>query len=385
MAESLRLIVAGGGTGGHVLAGIAIAEAWVKNPDGASAIQSSVEFIGAQGGIEERLVPQAGYRLHLLRLGSLNGVSASRKLKTLLQLPLACFQAGVILLRRRSGCVIGVGGYSSGPVILMARVLKTLRLYQGTIAILEQNSIPGLTNRLLGRFADIIFLAFPGTEKHFPQGEVVLTGNPVRSSMRNLPSASRDPFTIFVFGGSQGAFGMNTLVIESLPYFADLAHRMKWIHQTGHNDYERVKKAYESAHIVARVEKFIDQMPEAYGVASLLICRAGSSTLSEIAAVGRAAIFVPLPTAADGHQEMNARVFADAGAGFLVTQGSTAGKDLAAKVIGLIQGVDEIDRVEKVVQRFAMPGAAENLVKALKNFGKRARALTEAGASSDKI
>ncbi len=363
MSDKQGLVIAGGGTGGHVLAGIAVADAWMKASGPQVDGRPWVEFVGARGGMEERLVPKAGYALHVLRLGSLNQVSAGRKLKTLMQLPFALGLSVRILLRSKPSFILGVGGYSSGPIILMAKVLRALNFLDCRIAILEQNSVPGFTNRLLSRWVDMIFTAFPGTEMRFPKKQVVLTGNPVRSAMKPLLSAEHKPFTVFVFGGSQGAMGMNTLVINSLPFLSGLAAEVKWIHQTGERDFDRVKQAYEKNSISARVEKFIDRMAETYAEASLLVCRAGSSTLSEVATVGRAALFVPLPTAADHHQELNARVFSDAGAGFLVPQNSTTGEQFANKIKDLIHHPEELRRVEQAVQKFAMPGAAEKLVR----------------------
>ncbi len=197
-----RLIIAGGGTGGHVLAGIAIADEWIATTGGD---REDVLFVGASGGIEEKLVPRAGYRLELLSVGALNRVSVARKIKTLFQLPVSLFKSAWIVVSFRPKAVLGVGGYASGPLVLMAR-LKGFWWGVRT-AILEQNTVPGLTNRILGRVTHRVFCAFPGTEKGFPKGKPIVTGNPVRSSMKTFPSASRDPFTIFVFGGSQGAAG----------------------------------------------------------------------------------------------------------------------------------------------------------------------------------
>ncbi len=368
MSDPVRLIVAGGGTGGHVLAGIAVADAWSLGQDARLENKSLVEFVGARGGMEERLVPKAGYQLHLLSLGSLNRVNLTRKLRTLIQLPIAVLASAQVLMRVKPDFVLGVGGYASGPVILVAAIFRALGVLRCRIAILEQNSVPGFTNRILGKWADVIFVAFPGTEERFPKRKVVLTGNPIRSSMKVLPSAKRTPFTIFVFGGSQGAVGMNTLVLEALPFFADQKDRVRWIHQTGEKDFERVKQAYEKHGIPARVEKFIEHMAEAYAEASLLVCRAGSSTLSEVATVGRAAFFVPLPTAADHHQEKNARVFVNGKAGFLLPQNSTTGRQFADQVLSLMQNEEELRRVEVAVQKFAMPGAAEQLAGELRTL-----------------
>jgi UDP-N-acetylglucosamine--N-acetylmuramyl-(pentapeptide) pyrophosphoryl-undecaprenol N-acetylglucosamine transferase len=360
---SKKLLVAGGGTGGHVLAGVAIADTW-KEKFGTPAL-----FVGASGGIEEKLVPRAGYPLQLLKLGSLNRVSLKKRIRTMVLLPLALARAFKILLRERPDAVLGVGGYASGPIVLAARVLDTFGLLHARTAILEQNSVPGMTNRLLGRFVDTVFCAFPGTENKFPghlaAGAIHLTGNPVRSAMQLFPSASRTPFTIFIFGGSQGAAGINTLVIDALPLLKDLQPKLRFIHQTGESDFERVRLAYEKAGIPARVEKFIHDMAVCYRAASLLICRAGSSTLSEVAAVGRAAILVPFPFASDNHQEMNARTFSEEEAAFLMLQGQSTGNDLAAKIRECIENPEMIDEMERLAADFHQPSAANDIVEKL--------------------
>jgi UDP-N-acetylglucosamine--N-acetylmuramyl-(pentapeptide) pyrophosphoryl-undecaprenol N-acetylglucosamine transferase len=358
--EHPRLIVAGGGTGGHVLAGVAVADTW-KTQNGEKA---EVSFVGASGGIEEKLVPRAGYSLELLHLGSLNRVSLTQKIKTILLLPLSFWKSIYILLVQKPDAVLGVGGYASGPLVLTAKLLRLFGLTRAKTAILEQNSVPGMTNRLLGRWVDAVFCAFPGTERQFPARarSVILTGNPVRSSMERFPSAPRDPFTVFIFGGSQGALGINTLLIDALPHLADLKGKLRFIHQTGERDFERVKAAHEAAGTGARVEKFIYDMPEAYRQSSLLICRSGSSTLSEIATVGRAAVLVPFPFASDNHQEKNARLFSDAGAAFLMTQTTSKGEDLARVIRESISNPAKIEEMEKAVTAFYRPKAASDIV-----------------------
>lgn len=355
------LLIAGGGTGGHVLAGVAIADAWKKK----WGSHASILFIGAKGGLEEKLVPKAGYLLRTLNLGSLNRVSLGRRIKTLLQLPISLLKSLWILWSFKPQFIIGVGGYASGPVVLMGRILSFFKILSVKTSILEQNSIPGFTNRVLGRISHFVFTAFPGTEKQFKGKKVLLTGNPIRSHLVPLPAANRSPFTIFVFGGSQGAKGMNSLVLDALPFLVDLKTHIKWIHQTGEIDFERVKAAHQQAGTQARIEKFIDDMLGAYRETSLLICRSGSSTLSEIAAVGRAAIFIPLPTAADNHQEKNARVFTDAGAGFFLSQKGSKGEDLAQIVRKLIEEPQKIEVAEQRVKSFFKAHAAESLIRGL--------------------
>jgi UDP-N-acetylglucosamine--N-acetylmuramyl-(pentapeptide) pyrophosphoryl-undecaprenol N-acetylglucosamine transferase len=363
------LMVAGGGTGGHVYAGVAVADAW-RDRYGAS---TSIVFVGAQGRIEEKLVPRAGYPLMLLKLGSLKRVSMARRLKTFYQLPVSLLKSAGYLLKHKPQAVLGVGGFASGPLVLMARVLRMLGLTSSRTAILEQNSVPGFTNRVLGRFVDEVFCSFPGTETRFAgKHGVLVTGNPVRNVMSRLPSAARDPFTIFVFGGSQGAIGINSLVIEALSELRDLFPRLRFVHQTGEADYGRVAQAYRAVGVAdgkARVEKFIYEMPQAYAESSLLVCRSGASTLAEIAAVGRASVLVPLPTAADNHQETNARVFSDAQAAFLLKQGQGAGFELARIVRECMADPARLSRMEQAVTAFCKPDAARDIVERLSAHG----------------
>ncbi|MGE0616540.1 MAG: undecaprenyldiphospho-muramoylpentapeptide beta-N-acetylglucosaminyltransferase [Bacteriovoracia bacterium] len=357
------LLVAGGGTGGHVLAGVAIAQAW-RQKFGADA---PVVFVGARGKIEEKLVPREGFPLRLLDLGSLNRVSVSRKLKTYFQLPWSFIVSLRVLLSERPSAVIGVGGYASGPVVLMAGVFSWL--VGARTALLEQNSVPGMTNRILARFVRTVFLAFdlarlPQGNQYFAPEKLRVTGNPIRNSLSQLPSAARDPFVVFIFGGSQGAHGINTLVLSALPHLKDKP--IQFIHQTGEKDFDRVSRGYQAAGIAnARVEKFIYEMPAAYRASSLIICRSGSSTMAEIAAVGRAAIFIPLPTAADNHQEWNARLFADAGAARLVHQEQTSGEDLARMIEEFRANPAEISRIEQKVRDYHRPDAARDIVDAI--------------------
>lgn len=350
------LVVAGGGTGGHVLAGVAIAEAWRRQ--GGSAY-----FVGARGGLEEKLVPRAGYPLQLLRLGSLKQVSWVRRARTVAQLPIAILASARFLLARRPVAVIGVGGYASGPLVLVARLLGWA--WGARVAILEQNSVPGLTNRILGRFAHRVFSAFPGVETSFPGREVVVTGNPVRPEIRDFGPASRKPFGVFVFGGSQGAVGVNTLVIEALQYLADLRGRILLVHQTGEVDHERVREAHAKAGSGARVERFIHDMAAEYRNASLLVCRAGSGTLSEIAAAGRASVLIPFPHASDNHQEKNARLFEQAGAAKVLVQGRATGADLAALIRAFLGDPSTIPAMEAAARSLHRPDAAERIASAL--------------------
>lgn len=352
-----KLLVAGGGTGGHVLAGIAIADEWKKHfPD------SRVLFVGSEQGLESRLVPKYGYELVKLKIGALNQVSLKTRLLTLFKLPFSFMKALWVLLRFRPDAVIGVGGYASGPVVMLARYLSPL--FSTKTAILEQNSVAGFTNRMLGRRVHRVFCAFQAGTEIFQSSKVLITGNPIRSSMKKLPPSKNEPFVLFIFGGSQGAQGINTMILDALPHLKK--ENIEFIHQTGVNDHERVKSAYSREGITAaRIEKFIDDMPSCYEKASLVVCRAGASTLSELASVGRAAIFIPLPTAADNHQEKNARIFEEAGGAIVIPQGSLSGAEFAEKIIRLKNQPALIHAIEEKVRPFYRSDSAELIVKDL--------------------
>ncbi len=353
------LMIAGGGTGGHVFAGIAVADVWK------SSVGGPILFVGAQGKIEEKLVPRAGYPLELLQLGSLKRVTLARRLKTFLQLPWSLIRSAQILFRERPQAVLGVGGYASGPLVMTARLLSMVGLLKARTAILEQNSVPGFTNRVLGGLVNQVFCAFPGTEAQFKNQSVRLTGNPVRNVMSRLPSAPRDPFVIFIFGGSQGSLAINTLVLEALPHLGAILPRLHFVHQTGEADHQRVLEGHKRAGTQGQVESFIHDMASVYAKSSLLICRSGSSTLAEIAAVGRASVLVPLPTASDNHQDKNARVFSDVGAAYLLEQ-SAGGEALARLIQEAVANPSKLDQMENAVKRFNRPDAARDIVQALR-------------------
>lgn len=351
------IIVAGGGTGGHVMAGVAIADSWKQKTQG------SVLFVGARGGLEEKIVPREGYPLELLSIGQLKRSSIIRKLKTMIQLPLSMIRSALILVKVRPKVVIGVGGYASGPLILMARILSPFLNIR--TAVLEQNAVPGLTNRWLGKIAHRVFLAFPVRNHPFKLEKTSVTGNPVRKSLEPLPSAERDPFTIFVFGGSQGAKAINDLVVRALPLFKEKLPQVKWIHQTGEADHARVLKAHQDAGSNARVEKFIYDMKSAYREASLVICRAGASTLSEIAAVGRASILIPFPQAADDHQTLNAKNFSLETGAIVLNQFQTNPEELLQNVIELTTHLEKLKQLEANALKVSKTDAASHIVETM--------------------
>ncbi len=351
------LVIAGGGTGGHVMAGIAIADRWRAQGLG------DVLFVGARGGIEEKLVPRAGYELSLLKIGTLKGADTKQQIKTLLQIPFAFAESLRILIQNRPRAVLGVGGYASGPFVLMAAFIG--RFLGCRVAILEQNAMPGFTNKILGSVAHRVYSAFPGLERHFAGSHVMVSGNPVRKEFKPMDAAQRDPFEIFIFGGSQGAKGINDLVLASLPLLKDSWDKIRIHHQTGDREFDRVQAAYQALGFSAQVEKFVYEMKESYQKASLVICRSGSSSLSELASVGRASFLVPFPYAADNHQELNARLFEKNGSARVYLQNSTRPEEFAKGIRELIDNQSLLGEMESKVKSFARPDSDGLIVKDL--------------------
>lgn len=350
--QAMKLLITGGGTGGHIFAGVAIAEKFKeRHPDG------EILFVGSQGGLEEKLVPRAGIPLKTLKLSALKGKSSVEKIKSLIKIPFALIEAFGIVFRFKPDAIIGVGGYASGPMVLAGYFSKLFG--KKRIAILEQNAVSGLTNRWLSRFSDLIFCAFSGIESQFPGKTTIVTGNPVRKEMVRLDSP-QGRFCVFIFGGSQGALGINSLILGALPLLKDL--EIDWIHQTGERDFDRVKKGYESEQVPGRVEPFIYDMKACYSRSHLVVCRAGSSTLAELAAVGRASFLVPFPFAADNHQEKNARLFEKSRASRVFLQNQSTSDSLAQAIRALVQDPMELDKMRAAALALHTPAGLEKIL-----------------------
>src|SRR5216684_1481266 len=290
----MRAILAGGGTGGHVIPAIAIAQE-LRSRYGAEVL-----FIGTARGLENRLVPAAGFPLQLVKVGALNRVSLTTRVKTILDLPRAVLAARGMLVEFDPDVVIGVGGYASGPAMLAA-----IRCRVPTLAF-EPNLVPGFANRVVARFVSAAAVHFERTADYFRNP--VVTGVPVRPAFFQIPRKpySQASATLLVFGGSQGARAINQAVVQALPELMKRVPGLRVIHQTGEREYNEVHAAYAQAGIPAEVHKFIDDMPGFFAHADLVLCRSGASTVAEIAAAGKPAIFVPFPLAADDHQRRNA-------------------------------------------------------------------------------
>jgi len=346
----IRIVIAGGGTGGHLFPGIAVArELLRRHPD------ARITFAGTARGIEARVIPREGLELDLLRSAGLKGASIAARIRGLLLLPLSAFDAWSILSRRSPHLVIGVGGYSSGPVVLLAALRRIPTL------LLEQNAVPGLTNRLLARAVSAAAVTFDSTAGYFGRRAIV-AGNPVRPEFFSEPNRpaprAPGPPRILIFGGSQGAHAINVAMVEAAPQLALHPGGLAITHQTGERDLELVRDGYRRAGIEARVEPFLFTMAREINAADLVVCRAGATTIAELTAAGRAAVLVPLPTAADDHQRRNAEVVASAGAAVIVDQQGLTGTQLAARIVALIGDVQRLDAMSAAARRLARPDAA---------------------------
>jgi UDP-N-acetylglucosamine--N-acetylmuramyl-(pentapeptide) pyrophosphoryl-undecaprenol N-acetylglucosamine transferase len=351
----MRAILAGGGTGGHVIPALAIANE-LKKSYGAEVL-----FIGTARGIENRLVPAAGYPLQLVRVGALKNVSLMTRAKTAFDLPRAVWSAGRMLSEFAPDVVIGVGGYASGPAMLAA-VVKHIP----TLAF-EPNVVPGFANRVVARFVSGAAVHFEETAKYFRHAEV--TGVPVRQAFFEIPVLSNKKRggvpTLLVFGGSQGAHAINEAMIRCLPELQRQAPGVHIIHQTGERDYNDALAAYRSSSSAggesAEVFKFIEDMPAAFTRADLVVCRSGASTVAEITAAGKPAIFVPFPRAADDHQRVNAEALAREGAAVVVEESKLEGVWLAETIAALLGDPQRLQLMSEAARELAHPNAARDI------------------------
>jgi UDP-N-acetylglucosamine--N-acetylmuramyl-(pentapeptide) pyrophosphoryl-undecaprenol N-acetylglucosamine transferase len=346
-----RIVIAGGGTGGHLYPGIAVARELRRRLP-----EVRVSFAGTARGLESSVVPREGFDLDLLRSAGLKGMSLSSLARGLSLLPLSGVDGWRIVSRRQPQLVIGVGGYSSGPVVLVAalRGIPTL--------LLEQNAVPGFTNRTLAPFVSAAAVTFESTVSYFGRRGFV-TGNPVRPEFFDpSPARSGGPPRILIFGGSQGAHAINMAMVEAAPKLAAFAGGLAVTHQTGERDLERVRDGYRRAGLEARVEPFLFAMDREMKAADLVICRAGATTLAELTASARPSVLVPLPTAADDHQRKNAEVLSAAGAAELLEQSRLSGDLLADRILALANDSGRREAMSRAALRLARPDAARAIV-----------------------
>lgn len=349
-----RLVIAGGGTGGHLFPGVAVAEELrARQPD------AEITFVGTTRGIEARVLPQLGWPLEFIDVSGLKTVGVVGAIRGLLRLPRAMWQARQILKRLRPDVVLGVGGYASGPVVLAARARGI------PTAICEQNSIPGLTNKLLGKVVRRVFLAFDTSARFFPRTAIAMSGNPVRRGLVQQrmagPATARDTIGVLVCGGSQGAIAVNELASQALIALA-AKHRLAIVHQTGSNDLEATAKRYADARVEANCSAFITDMASAYHSADVVIGRAGATTVAELAIAGKPAVFIPYPFAASNHQELNAREMVDRGAALSFRQQDVTAATLADALHRLFADADKRAAMGSAMKSLAKPNAAATVV-----------------------
>ncbi len=349
----LNILIAGGGTGGHLFPGISIAQAFLEANQ-----ESNILFAGTDRPFEISALKKAGFNHKNIKIAGLKGMGLRKKIKTALMLPVAICQSAIILWHFKADLVVGVGGYSSGPVAIAAWMMRK------KVVLHEQNIIPGITNKVLSRFANRIYVSFTQTANHFSITEIKTTGNPVRNKILQVkPGKEReqDTFTVFISGGSQGAHSVNTAVIDALKHIKEI-NRFHFIHQTGVNDTELVKKAYSDNKAVCVVQPFFDDMETQYEKADLIICRAGATTIAEITAMGHSAVLIPFPYAADNHQVKNAEILADKNAAKMITEDVLDGKIIADIILFYAENPDKLNEMAENSKRYGKPDAAYTIV-----------------------
>jgi UDP-N-acetylglucosamine--N-acetylmuramyl-(pentapeptide) pyrophosphoryl-undecaprenol N-acetylglucosamine transferase len=349
-AEDLRVIVAGGGTGGHLFPGLAVAETLAER------VRCRVVFVGSTRGIETRVVPDHGYPLRTLPVRALRGQGVFGLAASVVRLPASVASAWRIVGKVRPDLLIGVGGYASGPAVLAAwgRRVPTV--------LLEQNAHPGLTNRMLAHFADRICVAFPESARYFPEERTIETGNPVRAPRATPCAGAEGGFSILIFGGSAGARRLNDVGVEAMARIARIGPPPRIVHQTGEREVDSVRRRYEERGIEADVRAFIDDMGAAYAAADLVICRAGATTLAELTALGKPAILVPYPYATDDHQRKNAESLVARGAAIMILDHELSAQDLCRAVEALRAEPRRLAAMAEAARRVGRPDAAERVV-----------------------
>ncbi|HEV8591667.1 MAG TPA: undecaprenyldiphospho-muramoylpentapeptide beta-N-acetylglucosaminyltransferase [Pyrinomonadaceae bacterium] len=345
----MNLMIAAGGTGGHIYPGIAVAKEVMRRDTA-----SQVLFVGTARGLETKIVPDNGFQLSLINSAGLKSVGVKGLIKGLTMLPKSFLEARAIIRQFRPHVVVGAGGYVSGPVLLMAAIMGVPTL------VMDSNALPGFTNRRLAWFVDKAALTFDEALPYFGKKGVV-TGNPVRREFFDVPAKPRsDNFHVLIFGGSQGARAINNAMCDALPHLEKFHGNLSITHQTGESDFEKIRAAYDgSAFENADVRPFISDMFVEFGKADFVICRAGATTCAELSASGKASIMIPLPTAADDHQRKNAEALVRAGAAKMIVQNELNGETLAVEIGRLIGSPDKITAMETAAKSMGREDAAE--------------------------
>ncbi len=357
MPESRTIIMAGGGTGGHVIPAIAVARELASR--GHRPI-----FVGTPTGFEARLVPASGFPLELIEIGGLKRVGPLQTIRTLAQLPIGFGKALNLFSRYRPSAIFSMGGFVAGPVVL-AGIRRSL-----PIVVMEPNAMPGMTNRRIGRWVSRALLSFPEAERFFPRGKTEITGLPVRHEFFELPPkpSPANPLTILITGGSRGSRTLNEAARASWPLFRNAPFPVYLIHQTGTNAHESIASAFAATGLQGSIVPFIEDMPAAFAEAHLVICRSGAGAVAELAAAGKPAILVPFPFAADQHQLKNAEALARASAATLILDRDMTGPRLFSEVARLHAAPDLLIAMGQNARTFAHPRAAQRAAEILEQL-----------------
>jgi UDP-N-acetylglucosamine--N-acetylmuramyl-(pentapeptide) pyrophosphoryl-undecaprenol N-acetylglucosamine transferase len=358
----MRVLIAAGGTGGHIYPGIAVANEILRRDP-----QSEIKFVGTARGLENKLVPRAGFELSIIDSAGLKNVGFAARLRGLLILPKSFTEARRVIAGFRPDIVIGAGGYVSGPVLLSAALMPMPTM------VMESNALPGWTNRRLARFVNRAAVSFEESLPYF-RGKGVVTGNPVRREFFEIPARQRDlnEFSILIFGGSQGARAINNAMVAALPLLEEWKKRFRITHQTGEADFENVNAAYQAAgwnH--ASVTKYVDNMVNAFAEVDLVICRAGATTTAELIAAGKASVMIPFPLAADDHQRKNAEALQAAGGTKMILQADLSGERLATEIKNLAAQPELITEMEQSSRSLARGDAAAAVVNLIEELIKK--------------
>lgn len=352
----MRVLIAAGGTGGHIYPGIAVAKEILRRDE-----KSEVLFVGTARGLETKIVPDNGFQLSLIKSAGLKNVGFVGKLKGLLILPKSFLEARRLIKDFQPDAVVGAGGYVSGPVLLTAALMRVPTL------VMDSNALPGFTNRRLAPFVSKAALTFDEALRFFGKKGIV-TGNPVRKEFFEIaPKPRGEKVNLLIFGGSQGARAINNAMGEALDKLP--SDKLRITHQTGESDFEKLKEVYARSEFKdADVRPYISNMVDEFAKADLVICRAGATTCAELSAAGKAAIMIPLPTAADDHQRKNAEALQTAGAAKMILQRDLTGESLANEILDLINDGAKISAMEAATAKLARRDAAEatvNLIESL--------------------
>jgi UDP-N-acetylglucosamine--N-acetylmuramyl-(pentapeptide) pyrophosphoryl-undecaprenol N-acetylglucosamine transferase len=347
-------VMAGGGTGGHVIPALAVARELRGRGH-------SVRFIGTQRGLEAKLVPAENFPIDWIEIGGLKRVGMRRTASTLAELPLSVWQAGRMLARSKPAAVFSMGGYVAGPVLLAALWKRV------PVVIMEPNAVPGFTHRHLARFAARALVSFPETLRWFPAGRTEVTGLPIREDFFSLPAKPRGKtLTVLITGGSQGSRTLNRAAEQSWPLWERGMVRI--LHQTGAAAFEEIAPRFRASGVEGEITPFLNDMPRVFAEADLVVSRSGMGAVSELAAAGKPSILVPLPTASDQHQLRNAEAFEKAGAARLVLDAEMTGERLVSEVTRLAAEPGVLEKMGAAARAFAKPGAAQRAAQILEEF-----------------